>query len=177
MSLTNASDRKKFLPFFQKVMNWTCYLIFLFTIAEVSAKYALDIYRKSRSDSTDFGSMERSLAQELSLVQAQAKLSQYRWYQNLENFQGVNVITDASGFRIDNRALDNRIKVGMFGGSTTFSVLTDQNGTIAEHISRQSDVYQVLNFGVGGYSSSAEIMTLVESLRAYPTLKMAFFYD
>jgi len=146
-------------------------------IAEVTASYGLDIYRKYRADSTDFGSVDRSLLKELTLVQIPPTLSQYRWYQNLQNFQGVHVITDAGGFRIDHRTFDNRIKVGMFGGSTTFSALTDQKGTIADQISQQSDIYQVLNFGVGGYSSSAEIMTFVESIRAYPSLRIAFFYD
>lgn len=177
MSWTKSSNEKHISSFLQQLVNWTFYLIFLIVVAEISASFALDLYRKYRNDSTDFSSMESNLLRELSVVQSQAILSQYRWYQNLPNFQGVNVITDASGFRIDSRALDNRIKVGMFGGSTTFSVLTDQKGTIADQISQQSDVYQILNFGVGGYSSSAEIMTFVEAIRSYPSLRMAFFYD
>ena len=63
----------------------------------------------------------------------------------------------------------------MFGGSTTFSVLTDQKGTISEQAS--SEKYQVLNFGVGGYSTSAEIMTFVEAIRRYPDIEIAIFYD
>ena len=177
MSLTKSSNEKKYVVFFQRILNWIFYLIFLLIVAEVSASFALDIYRKNRNDSTYFKSMDSSLAQELELVQRQLTLSQYRGYQNLSNFQGTKVITDAGGFRIDRRALDDRIKVGMFGGSTTFSVLTDQKGTIADQISQQSDIYQVLNFGVGGYSTSAEIMTLVEAIRSYPNLRMAFFYD
>ena len=56
-----------------------------------------------------------------------------------------------------------------------FSVLTNQEGTIPDQI--QSAKYQVLNFGMGGYSTSVEIMAFIESLRAYPDIQIAFFYD
>ncbi len=177
MSWIKSANLSRFSYLSQRVVNWIVYFLFLFIVAEVSASYALDLYRKYRSDATNYWELNPDLAQELSFVQKAATLSLYRWYQNLPNFRGQHIITDATGFRIDPQTLDDRIKVGMFGGSTTFSVLTDQSGTIADQISKKSDLYQVLNFGVGGYSSSAEIMTFVEAIRAYPSLKIAFFYD
>ena len=177
MSSIESEKKNRISLFVQKLGAWFLYLIFLIFVAEIAAGYALDLYRKIRFDSTDYSIMEHDLSKELEQVQGRATLSLYRWYQNAPNFKGIHVITDPSGFRIDQKALDNRILIGMYGGSTAFSVLTDQENTISNQISQQSDLFQVLNFGVGGYSTSAEIMTLVESLRSYPNLKIVFFYD
>ncbi len=139
------------------------------------AGYALKIYRDLRPDLTDWGIVDRDILDELTFVQKNALPSVYRWYYNYPNFKGKHVITDESGFRINADKLDSRKKVGMFGGSTTFSVLTDQEGTIAHQASDNN--YQILNFGVGGYSTSAEIMTFVEAIRRYPDIEIAIFYD
>jgi len=165
----------KSLLLIRKLSGWTAYLIVLFIVAEIMAGFALKIYRDMRLDLTDWGSMREDVYQELSFVQRNALPSVYRWYSNYPNFKGKHIITDKSGFRIDVDALDGRKKVGMFGGSTTFSVLTDQRGTIPNQAS--SEKYQFLNFGVGGYSTSAEIMTFVEAIRVYPDIKIAIFYD
>jgi hypothetical protein len=177
MISTETAKENQISTFIQKLGAWLLYVIFLIFVAEIAAGFALDLYRKSRVDSTDFSVMSKDLSKELAHVQGRANLSLYRWYQNLPNFNGMYVITDPSGFRIDQRALDNRVQIGMYGGSTTFSVLTDQKNTIADQLSQKNDIYQLLNFGIGGYSTSAEIMTLVESLRIYPNIKIAIFYD
>ncbi len=159
----------------RKFSGWLAYFIVLFIVAEIGASYALEVYRYMRLDLTDYSFIDEDLYKELAFVQKNALPSFHRWYYNYPNFKGRHVITDNSGFRIDANAIDGRDKVGMFGGSTTFSVLTDQRGTISEQASDEK--YQILNFGVGGYSTSAEIMTLVEAIRAYPDMKSAIFYD
>jgi hypothetical protein len=169
----NWTDRSLLLV--RKFSGWMAYLIVLFIVAEVMAGYALNVYRDTRLDLTDWGSISEDVYEELSFVQENALPSVYRWYSLYPNFKGQHIITDNSGFRIDVDAIDGRKKVGMFGGSTTFSVLTDQRGTISEQAS--SEKYQILNFGIGGYSTSAEIMTLVEAIRVYPDIKIAIFYD
>lgn len=166
---------KNKLFYLKSTINWIIYFIFLIILSEIMAGYALKIYRDLRPDLTDWGIVDRAVLDELTFVQKNALPSVYRWYYNYPNFKGKHVITDASGFRIDVDKIDSRKKVGMFGGSTTFSVLTDQKGTIAHHASDNN--YQILNFGVGGYSSSAEIMTFVEAIRRYPDIEIAIFYD
>ena len=95
----------------------------------------------------------------------------------MPNFRGNHVINDRSGFRIDPDSVGNGDIIGMFGGSTTLSSNTDQSGIIPNLLRELILDHQVLNFGVGGYSTGSEIMTLVEELRAYPKIKIEIFYD
>jgi hypothetical protein len=162
---------------FYKISSLFLYLVLLAVFLEFSAGVALKLYYKIQRGSTNFSFLGKELKAELAEVQMQADLNLYRWYSNKPNFKGNFITTDASGFRIDKQSLDARSKVGMFGGSTTFSVLTNQKGTIASQLSQLSNRFQILNFGVGGYSTSAEIMTFVEAIRGYPDMRHAIFYD
>lgn len=157
--------------------SWLVYFVVVYLFAEIAAGYALDIYRKTQRGATDYTILDPQAMDELAEVQGNATLNLYRWYSNLENFRGRHVITDASGFRIDSQTITSDEIVGMFGGSTTFSVITTQEDTIPDLLSNMLESRQVLNFGVGGYSTGAEIMTFVEALRVYPTMTTAIFYD
>ena len=153
------------------------YLIILLIFADLSAGFALDIYKYQQRGATQFDRVDPEVRQELREVQSNKELNLYRWYNNLPNYRGRHIITDHSGFRIDTDNLSGDEVVGMFGGSTTLSTNTDQAGTIPNLLSQLSPGRQVLNFGVGGYSTASEIMTFVEALRAYPEMKTAIFYD
>ena len=158
--------------------TWFLYLAIVYVFTELSAGFALKVYRDIQIGATDYDThMEPEVKQELALVQSNIELNLYRWYSNLPNYKGDHVTTDSSGFRINPDTLTGDQFVGMFGGSTTFSVLTDQDGTIPNLLSGMLPEQQVLNFGVGGYSTGAEIMTFVEALRSYPQMKTAVFYD
>ena len=158
-------------------ITWLLYIFILYLFVEFAAGFALDIYRKYQKGATDFSILEPEVTKELSVVQGNAKLNLYRWYSNLPNYRGEHVVTDNSGFRIDQKKLTKDKIVGMFGGSTTWSVITSQEGTIPNLLTGILPELQVLNFGVGGYSTGAEIMTFVEALRIYPQMKTAIFYD
>ena len=174
MSLTKFEMvKKKFSSF----AIWFLYILILYLFTEIAAGYALDIYKKNQRGATDYTILDSEAMLELAEVQGKNHLNLYRWYSNYANFRGKHVVTDASGFRINTESITNDEIVGMFGGSTTFSVLTSQDGTIPNLLSDILPGHQVLNFGVGGYSTGAEIMTFVEALRAYPKMKTAIFYD
>lgn len=162
---------------FSSLTTWVVYLLFLFLFTEFCLGIALNFYFKNQRGSTDFTNVNPEVFEELREVQKKHQLNLYRWYNNIPNYAGKYVTTDASGFRINVKKLNDSDIIGMFGGSTTFSTLTDQQGTIANLLSKKLPNYQVLNFGVGGYSTGAEIMTFVEAIRKYPKIQTAIFYD
>ena len=173
----NLIDSNKIKLLISRFSSWSLYILILFIFIELSAGVALKIYRDIQNGATDFSIVYSEAMDELKTVQTNTNLNLYRWYSNLPNFKGKFVITDNSGFRIDPDSVTDDEIIGMFGGSTTFSVLTDQQGTIPNQLSDLLPNKQVLNFGIGGYSSGAEIMTFVEALRLYPGIKTAIFYD
>ncbi len=160
-----------------KILSALLYVALLILFTDFTAGYALDMYRNMQKGSSDFSSIKKDLMAELTLVQSDTSINLYRWYSNKPNFRGNYIVTDPSGFRIDAENLSDETKIGMFGGSTTISIITDQNGTIPNLLSNILTDYQVLNFGVGGYSTGSEIMTFVEALRAYPDMGAAIFFD
>ena len=97
-----------------------------------------------------------------------------RWYMCQPNFRGRYVVTDDSGFRIDPTAVTEAKSIGFFGGSTMFSIVTRQEHTIPAQVHLPG--FNSLNFGVPGYSTAAELPTLLEALRRY-RLEVAVFYD
>jgi hypothetical protein len=90
------------------------------------------------------------------------------------NFRGQYVVTDDAGFRIDPTAVTEAKSIGFFGGSLMFSVMTRQEHTIPALVHLPG--FNSLNFGVPGYSTAAELPTLIEALRRY-RLEVAVFYD
>ncbi len=114
----------------------------------------------------------------------------YRWYSVPENFSGKYFHTDKYGFRTNGEPepdpakpaaspqAEPKVRVGFFGGSTGFSVKTDDKHTIPalmEGLLADKGV-AVKNFSVGGYSLTAELITFVEVARRAP-MQYAVFYD
>lgn len=103
----------------------------------------------------------------------------YRWYYPCPNFRGKYVTTDDAGFRIDRSSISEKTdKIAFFGGSTMFSTTTRQEADIPSLLNAKLDRSKVeaMNFGVGGYSSTAELMTFIEVLRR-DHIRVAVFYD
>jgi hypothetical protein len=87
--------------------------------------------------------------------------------------------TDPFGFRNGSLRPDSA-KVAFFGGSTMYSVRTGAAGSIPGLVSARLDRGRVeaVNFGLGGYSSSNELMTFIEVVRrADHGIRWAVFLD
>ncbi len=102
----------------------------------------------------------------------------HRWYTAQPNFVGDHIVTDTVGFRINPHEATNKINVGFFGGSTMFSASTTQTATIPGALSSLNSASNrsYLNFGMGGYSSSTELVAFIEAARIYK-LSEVVFYD
>ena len=103
----------------------------------------------------------------------------WRWYMLKESPNHSIFNINRLGYRIDEASATaaNGPVVGMFGGSTTFSVLTAAEYSIPSHIEDYCGrPLTVLNFGVGGYSSSAQLGAYLEAVRHFK-LDHALFYD
>jgi hypothetical protein len=111
---------------------------------------------------------------EVEAVMSNSVLFPTRWYMCQPNFRGRYVVTDDAGFRIDPTAVTEAKSIGFFGGSIMFSILTRQEHTIPALVHLPG--FNSLNFGVHGYSTAAEMPTLLEALRKYK-LDVAVFYD
>lgn len=111
---------------------------------------------------------------EVEAVMSNSILFPTRWYMCQPNFRGRYVVTDDAGFRIDPTAVTEAKSIGFFGGSIVFSTLTRQEHTIPAQVHLPG--FNSLNFGVHGYSTAAELPTLLEALRKY-RLEFAVFYD
>src|SRR5262249_10155744 len=112
---------------------------------------------------------------EVYAVMSNSILFPTRWYMFQPNFRGRYVVTDDAGFRIDPTAVTEAKSIGFFGGSTMFSIVTRQEHTIPALVHLPG--FNSLNFGVPGYSTAAELPTLLEALRKYSRLEVAVFYD
>jgi hypothetical protein len=111
---------------------------------------------------------------EIETVLSNSVLFPTRWYMCQPNFRGRYVVTDDAGFRIDPTAVTEAKSIGFFGGSIIFSILTRQEHSIPALVHLPG--FNSLNFGVHGYSTTAELPTLLEALRKY-RLEVAVFYD
>ena len=122
----------------------------------------------------------RAMAEEVdTLYRELIEFNPYRWYGLPASFPGEYFRTDKHGFRIDrSRVSPQTQKVAFYGGSTIFSVTTLAEHSIPAVVGGALDasVAQTLNFGVGGYSSSAELALFLETARR-ERLAVAIFYD
>lgn len=131
--------------------------------------------------SSRYGVDHTVLAREMEdLYYVRARYHPARWYALPADYRGTYVRTDAYGFRIDRDAtLADKEKIALFGGSTMFSTTTRQEGTIAaalQHLVNNGKVH-VMNYGIGGYSTSAELPSLLEAMRVDHGIRVAVFYD
>ncbi|HMK67456.1 MAG TPA: hypothetical protein VK433_02815, partial [Stellaceae bacterium] len=112
------------------------------------------------------------------LYRGEVKLQPYRWYAIPENFHGTYVNTDRDGFRLSPPPTGEAPLMAFFGGSTIFSISTSDAHSIPAYLSQALDpaAIQARNFGVGGYSSSAELPLFIEELRRN-RIAVAVFYD
>lgn len=106
-----------------------------------------------------------------------------RWYYLAQNFDGEYWHTDELGYRVDrgftrHDAGEFEFEVGVFGGSSTFSILTGFDYSIPALLAAKCDNpdVRITNYGIGGYSSSAELGAFIEILR-HRNIDHAIFYD
>jgi lysophospholipase L1-like esterase len=122
--------------------------------------------------------LDELTAEVRTLYEERVKLQPYRWYAMPANFHGTYINTDAQGFRASPPVSGDGPLIGMFGSSTMFSVTTKDEHSIPAFLGQSvnRDAIQVKNFGMGGYSSSAELALLIETARSH-RLAVAVFYD
>jgi hypothetical protein len=104
----------------------------------------------------------------------------YRWYSLPAGYKGNYTVLDQGGFRIDRGKVSGSTdKIAFFGGSTMYSISTRQEGSIPALFDGLLDntKAQALNYGVGGYSSTTEMIAFIEALRQGEKIKYAVFYD
>lgn len=115
-----------------------------------------------------------------SLSKEQMQYHPYRWYALPPSVPGRYHRTDRLGFR-NGTLRPGAAKIGFFGGSTTYSVRTDAAGSIPELVDAMlpdRQAVQAVNYGLGGYSSTNELMTFIEVLRRPDHgLRWAVFLD
>ena len=160
------------LKVFKKIF---IFLIIFLVLIELSSFIVLYSYSLLTNKPNSNSILQPQIKYELEKVINSSILTPTRWYSYLPNFSGSYVQTDSSGFRINNANLNHSKSIGFFGGSTMFSVYTTQPETIPDQINIKN--FNSLNFGIGGYSTSAELATFIEVQRKYKNIKIAVFYD
>jgi hypothetical protein len=163
-----------------KVARLVLYLLLLVGLVEAASWAAIQFYNWVGLPSWGQPSLNAVVADpdpagEVFAVWSNSVLFPTRWYTNQPNFRGRYVVTDDAGFRIDPTAVTEAKSIGFFGGSTMFSIVTRQEHTIPAQVHLPG--FNSLNFGVSGYSTAAELPTLLEALRRYTKLEVAVFYD
>jgi len=160
---------------FAKIAGVIAYLIFLAIVLEVSSALILKGYDRYFTHRHSKFEQLSEARKEVEETWRGSVLMPTRWYASKPNYRGKHVTTDRYGFRIEPDSAVESKSIGFYGGSTMFSVMTDQRHTIPASVNLKG--FNSLNFGVPGYSTSAEFPTFVESLRLYPNIKAAVFYD
>lgn len=135
-------------------------------------KVAREVHQR---DGIDLDELTRELKV---LYEDDVELQPYRWFALPPNYHGQYINTDADGFRMSPPASGDAPLMGFFGGSTTFSVTTRDEQSIPAFLGAQLDptAIQARNFGMGGFSTSAELPLLIEVARANK-ISVAVVYD
>lgn len=126
---------------------------------------------------TDFSALAKEVG---AIYFEKARYNPIRWYSLPSNYRGRYVTTDEFGLR--NQRARNSLstaKILFFGNSTMFSTKTRDSGSIPSIINRQlmPELAEALNYGVGGYSTYAEVGAFCEAIRREKNVSMAVFYD
>ena len=178
----------------RKLVFWMFLVIFV--LASIEGLSAVALFLLSANDpGKSLGDARRAVADEIHArtnvttrqFRDEARLlnrtlvepNPYRWYGMPRHFEGKYFQTDDFGFRIDRTRVDPRTqKIAFFGGSTIFSVTTRIEHSIPAIVGEALDpnTAQALNFGVIGYSISAELALFLEiARRELPDVVV--FYD
>jgi hypothetical protein len=136
--------------------------------------YIIELRKKENVDS-------RLMVEELQyLYQDAVEFHPYRWYKLPANYEGKYFQTESLGYRFrSTEAKTKRPLIGCYGGSTMFSLYTKQEGSIPalfNSLNLLPDSLYALNFGIGAYGSSTELISFIESTRKYP-IQQAIFMD
>lgn len=129
-----------------------------------------------QKDGIDWATIQKEL---LDVHYEKVEFHPYRWFVPAPNYVGEYIQTDNRGFRRSREFAKDKgtYKIGFFGGSTAFSLYSKPHSTLpALFDSALADSISVINFGVGAYSTTAELMCLAEVLRE-TNLDQAVFYD
>ncbi len=170
------STRNPIERWVDRIGRFVLYVLFMIALLEASSWIFIKIYYPARNQqSVNMPLVNPAAMLELAEVQSNSMVFPTRWYTNQPNYKGKYVITDESGFRINPANISHPKSIGFFGGSTMFSVATDQANTIPDQV--KLPLYNALNFGVGGYSTGAELPTFIEAIRKYDSVRIAVFYD
>ncbi len=101
----------------------------------------------------------------------------YRAYTTPPDYRSTYVNTDEYGFRVTkNKCVTDCKHVGFFGGSTMFSITTDDASTIPSLIAAQHDFLKAGNYGIGGYAIWQDFTTF-EEVSTREKMDLAVFYD
>jgi len=151
------------------------YVLFFTITIELSSLFFMLGYLKITQKKNTFLNNDTKIKEEIEQVINSSVFNPHRWYAYLPNFNGNYIKTDSLGFRIDNDKIKNLPSIGFFGGSVMFSVYTKQSETIVDQMRLEG--FNLLNFGIGGYSTAAELPTFIEVQRKYKNIKTAVFFD
>jgi hypothetical protein len=174
--------------FFKNVTKWVILVAIVLSVIELSCYFLFKIehmstytnYEEVKNHFRKYNVDYDELRNELQFLYFDSILfSPYRWYSCTPNYNGKYIKTDGYGWRIDRSKISENVsKIACFGGSTMFSI-TEDTGTIPYHLNSRLNIDNItaLNFGVGGYSSTTELMTLIEVLRYEKKIHYAVFYD
>ncbi|MBF0292302.1 MAG: hypothetical protein HQK86_09110 [Nitrospinae bacterium] len=104
----------------------------------------------------------------------------YRWFYLKPSHVGKYHSTDKYGFRnkIDAENSEKAV-IAFYGGSTMYSTVTMEKDSLPRLIAPYLDANKIrpVNFGMGWYDSSAEMMTFIETTRVNKNIKYAVFLD
>lgn len=152
-----------------------------FVVLKISQSHLDKTQWKTRQDiNARYGVDDRIIRVETNLLfERIPNYHPYRWFQLPRNFQGTYFHLDELGFRnLPNTLQSQTEKVAFFGGSTMFSVTTRDEGTIPYIFNKMlnQNLAQAVNYGMGAYNSTSELMTFIE-LSRLQKFKYAIFYD
>lgn len=87
---------------------------------------------------------------------------------------------DKNGYRTHKSLKQNKpdaVKIGFFGGSTTWGVGVDDNNTIPAIFDELTDMYTPINYGERGYTSRQELALLINLINQGKAPDVVVFYD
>jgi hypothetical protein len=179
---------KKIIFLIKKVLLYVAIIfIFINIIAYLALFLKLNYSIKNHPKSTIYKNQNIKSEQylsELNQLISTLEFDPYTGYKITKNIDLEYFKTDSNGYRIDGRSSKDEKKMSgwaLYGGSTLFGVSNSIEGTIPIQLQQNcpyASKFNVLNFGVPGYSSQSELIIFIETLRLKKyKIKKASFYD